>query len=382
MKKKIIVFTGSRADYGLLRPLIKRIKNNKLIDLTIVAGSHHFSKMLGLTYKEILKDKNKINYSCSVKIKQTSYEGVIKYCGKSMINYSGFLKKNKPDMVILLGDRYEVFAFCVASFFLNIPISHIHGGELTEAAFDDSLRHSITKLSDYHFVSHKSYRKRVIQLGENPKNVFNVGALGIENIIKDDLISKNDLFRKYNVPMNIKKALVTFHPETKNKTNIKKQINKLLSALFSIKNVFYIFTYNNADPYGKYFIKKIVSFNKKFKNSIIFKSMGSNIYHSFLKNSDIVIGNSSSGIIEAPSLKVQTLDIGDRQKGRIFAKSISHCKNNKEKIIENVKKILTNNKKIRFKNPYYRKDTSKRIFQQIKKILNKKYQTKAFYDVI
>jgi|TARA_B100001964_G_scaffold181599_1_gene200827 UDP-hydrolysing UDP-N-acetyl-D-glucosamine 2-epimerase len=382
MKKKITVFTGSRADYGLLRPLIKRIKNDKQINFTIVAGSHHFSRTFGLTYKEILKDKNKINYSYPLKIKQTSFEEVIKYCGKSMINFSNFLKKNKPDMVVLLGDRYEVFSFCLASFFLNIPISHIHGGELTKSAFDDSLRHSITKLSDYHFVSHKNYKKRVIQLGENPKNVFNVGAMGVENIIKNNLIPKDQLFKKYNIPVDDKKVLITFHPETKSKLNIEKQINILLSALFSIKNVFYIFTYNNTDPYGKYFIKKITNFNKEFKNSIIFKSMGSNIYHSFLKNSDLIIGNSSSGIIEAPSLKVRTLNIGDRQKGRIFSKSVTHCKNNKRKIVENIKKILINNKKAIFKNPYYKKDTSKKIFRQIKKIINKKYQIKTFYDVI
>ena len=382
MKKKITVFTGSRADYGILRPLIMRLKNDKQVNLAIVAGSHHFSKVFGFTYKEILRDKNKINYTSPVKINKTSFEEVIKYCGKSMIHFSNYLKKNKPDLIILLGDRYEVFSFCVASFFFNIPIAHIHGGELTEGAFDDSLRHAITKLSDYHFVSHNKYKKRVIQLGENPKNVFNVGAMGIENILRDNLISKYNLFKKYNIPRNLKKILVTFHPETKDRFNIKKQIDILLSALLSIKGIFYIFTYSNSDPFGKHFIKKAINFSNKYKNSILFKSMGSKIYHSFLKSSDLIIGNSSSGIIEAPSLKIPTLNIGNRQKGRIFPKSVIQCANNKRIIAQNIKKMLKNNKKINLKNPYYKKNTSLEIFLKIKKILKKKYKNKIFYDVL
>ena len=381
MKKKILIFTGSRADYSLLKPLIKIAKKDKKIKLSIAASSLHFSKLFGFTYKEILKDKNKINYINSTKVKETSFEEVINYCGKSMMDFSNILKKSRPDIVVLLGDRYEVFSFCIAAFFLNIPIAHIHGGELTEAAFDDALRHSITKLSNYHFASHKDYKKRIIQLGEKPKNVFNVGAPGIENIIKQTFISKKKLFQKYKIPLGFKKALVTFHPETKSSITIKKQINTLLTALFSIKNIFYIFSYSNADPYGKYFIKKIISFDNKFKQSILFKSMGSKIYHSFIKNSDLVIGNSSSGIIEVPSLKVQTLNIGNRQKGRIYGKSVVHCNNNKADIVRNINKILVNKKKIDFTNPYYKKGTSKKIFLEIKKILNKKNIAKTFYDI-
>ena len=381
MKKKILIFTGSRADYSLLKPLIKIAKKDKKIKLSIAASSLHFSKIFGFTYKEILKDKNKINYINSTKVNETSFEEVINYCGKSMIDFSSILKKSRPDIVVLLGDRYEVFSFCIAAFFLNIPIAHIHGGELTEAAFDDALRHSITKLSNYHFASHKDYRNRIIQLGESPKNVFNVGAPGIENIIKQTFISKKKLFQKYKIPLSFKKALVTFHPETKSSLTVKKQINTLLTALFSIKNIFYIFSYSNADPFGKYFIKKIISFDNKFKQSILFKSMGSKLYHSFIKSSDLVIGNSSSGIIEVPSLKVQTLNIGNRQKGRIYGKSVVHCNNNKDDIIKNINKILLNKKKIDFTNPYYKKGTSKKIFLEIKKILNKKNTAKAFYDI-
>ena len=381
MKKKILIFTGSRADYSLLRPLIKIIKKSKKFRLILTASSLHFSTIFGSTYKEILEDKNKIDIAYSTKIKKTTFEEVIKYCGKSMVDFSNSLNKNKPDIAVLLGDRYEVFSYCIVCFFLNIPIAHIHGGELTEAAFDDALRHSITKLSNYHFVSHKDYRKRVIQLGENPKNVYNVGAPGIENIINENLITREKLFKKYKIPINTKKVLVTFHPETKSKLTIKKQINIFLSALFSIKNIFYIFTYSNADPYGKYFIKKIISFNKKFKRSLIFKSMGSKIYHSFLSSSDLVVGNSSSGIIEAPSLGVPTLNVGDRQKGRIFAESVSHCENKKSAIIGNLRKILFRRKKINFKNPYYKKNTSKIIFKNIKKILKQKHKAKAFYDI-
>ena len=380
-KKTVLFFTGSRADYGLLKPLIKRFSNDKSLNTKIVAGGHHFSKLFGYTYKEIIRDKIKLNYKSKVKITNTKNSELIQFLGNSLKNYSKLIMKAKPDIVVLLGDRYEVFCFCVVSFFLNIPIVHIHGGELTLGAFDDGLRHSITKLSDFHFVSHPVYARRVIQLGENPKRVFNVGALGVENTIRTKLIKKKELFKIYKIPYNRKLALVTFHPVTKNNKEYANQINELLHSISKVKDFFYIFTSSNTDPYGKYFIKKINNFAEENNNSKIFKSLGSKVYLSFMKYADLVIGNSSSGIIEAPALKTQTLNIGNRQEGREFSKSITSCDCQSNKIINILNKILYNKNRITYQNIYYKKNTSKNIFFGIKNIFKKNYTLKKFYDV-
>ena len=344
-KKTVLFFTGSRADYGLLKPLIIRFSNDKSLNTKIVIGGHHFSKLFGYSYKEIIKDNIKLNYKSKVKITNTKNSELIQFLGNSLKNYSKLITKAKPDIVVLLGDRYEVFCFCVASFFLNIPIVHIHGGELTLGSFDDGLRHSITKLSDFHFVSHSVYARRVIQLGENPKRVFNVGALGVENTIKTKLIKKKELFKIYKIPDNKKLALVTFHPATKNNEEYANQINELLYSISKVKDFFYIFTGTNTDPYGKYFIKRINNFVKKNNNSKVFKSMGSKIYLSFMKYVDLVIGNSSSGIIEAPALKTQTLNIGNRQEGRELSKSIINCDCKTKKIVNILNNLLYKKKK-------------------------------------
>ena len=380
-KKTVLFFTGSRADYGLLKPLIKIFSDDKTLITRVAAGGHHFLKLYGNTYKEIIKDKIKLNYISKLMIYNTNNKDLIKFLGDSLKNYSKLINKAKPDIVILLGDRYEVFCFCVASFFLNVPIVHIHGGELTLGAFDDGLRHSITKLSNYHFVSHFIYKKRVIQLGENPKRVFNVGALGVENIKKTKLINRNTLLKKYKIPQNKRLALVTFHPVTKNNREYANQINRLLLSISKVKSFFYIFTNSNTDPNGKYFIKKINNFVKKNNNSKLFSSLGSKVYLSFVKYVDLVIGNSSSGIIEAPALRTQTLNIGNRQEGREFSKSIISCDCKSWKIVNMLNSILYNKKKIKFQNIYYRKNTSEKIFSKIKNILKKNYELKKFYDV-
>ena len=188
-KKTVLFFTGSRADYSLLKLLIKKFSNEKSFKTKVIAGGHHFSKLFGYTYQEILKDKIKLNYRSKVKVTDTTGYELVKFFGNSLKDYSTLITKSKPDLVILLGDRYETFCFCVASFFLNIPIAHIHGGELTFGAFDDGLRHSITKLSNFHFVSHFSYKKRVIQLGENPKKVFNVAPYSLLPIRLESILT-------------------------------------------------------------------------------------------------------------------------------------------------------------------------------------------------
>jgi len=381
MKKKVLIFSGSRADYGLLKPLIYRFKKDNSIKLLIAAGAQHFSKLFGNTHKEILKDNLFIDYACPVKIDKIRDNEVVSYLGKSLTNFTKFLKKKSPDIVILLGDRYEAYSFCLASFFLNIPIAHVHGGELTSGAFDDGLRHSMTKFSNYHFSCHKNYTKRLVQLGENPKNIFNYGALGVENALNTQLIDKKELFNKFNVPLDKKKILVTFHPETKKKGNIKNEINIFLSSLKKFKDIFFIFTYNNSDSNGKYYVKKVLK--NKNKNSTIISSLGSQNYLSFLKNVDCVIGNSSSGILEAPALRTPTINIGNRQNGREFSRSIFTCKNDKKSIEQLIQRLVLKKNKINYDNLFLKKNTSLNIFKKINKILkkNNKETSKLFYDI-
>ncbi len=376
--KKIMVFTGSRADYGLLKNLLKRISSSKNYKLDIAASSIHFMKDFGKTFTEIKNDKLEVKFKGKTKLKNNDYNSVINYCGNSMLEFSNFLKKSKPDIVVLLGDRYEVFSFCISAFFLRIPILHIHGGEITTGAFDDTLRHCITKMSNYHFVSHDIYKKRVQQLGENKKKIFNYGAPGIENIKNLNSLNKKQILKKLNIPFRKTIAVVTFHPETRSKTSPHKQINTLLKGLFSLKNIFYVFTYSNTDPFGKYFIKKINMYKKK-KNVLIFKTLGTENYHNIIKVADVVIGNSSSGIFEAPSLKTPTLNIGKRQDGREMGESIFCCKNNSQDIKKNILKIFKTNK-INYKNIFYKKNTSLRMFKKIKEILKYGDFEKRFYD--
>ncbi len=381
MKKKILFYTGSRADYGLLKPLIFKFKKDKNLRTLIIAGSHHFKKSLGSTFKEISRDKIKIDYKSSVKIKKTSFKEISKYCGHCLIENSDILKKSNPDLIILLGDRYEVFSFCIAAFFFQIPIVHLHGGEKTDGAFDDSLRHSISKLSNFHFVSHSDYKKRLVQLGEDPKKIFNFGALGIENIKKAKLMSKSNLFKKLEIPLNKKKILATFHPETNSLIPQKQQIRVFLSSLKKFKNITLIFTHNNADPEGDHFIEMLKKFKKQNNNIKIFGSLGIKIYHSLIKQVDLVIGNSSSGIIEVPSLKTPTINIGNRQKGRLASKSVFHVPLKKLIIEKKISNILNKKHQIKFEDLFYKKNTSQNMYLQIKKIIKSKKILKNFYDL-
>ncbi len=382
MKKKILVFTGSRADFGILKPLIIKIKKDNTLKLILFAGPHHFQTKTGFTDQEIRKSNLKINYFQKYIFKNLNEKSILDYCGVSFSIFSKILIKNKPNIIILLGDRYEVFIFTIVAFFLNIPIAHIHGGEITSGAIDDALRHSITKMSNIHFVCHHEYKKRVVQLGENPKYVHNFGSLALEAIKKKKLLNKASLFNKYKIPTDKKTILVTFHPETKSNIPIKKQITILLSSLMTIKNTNIIFTSSNFDTFGNHFIKKIIHFCKKNKNFKMVKSLGTDEYHNFVFNVDLVLGNSSSGIIEVPILKTPTLNIGQRQKGRVFSKSIFQSELNKKIITKKINHILSNQKRISYEQKFYRKNTAQNILKEVKKFVSKKkINLKIFYDI-
>ncbi len=379
MKKKILVFTGSRADYGILRPLIYKLKKNKRIDTFIAASSHHFSKNYGNTYKEILKDFKKINYECKIKINETNIYSIINFCGKSLVSLNNYIEKTKPNMIIVLGDRYEAFVCAFVAFMQNIPITHIHGGEITKGAIDDSLRHAITKLSNYHFVCHEKYKQRIAQLGETTKNIFNYGSLSSEEIKKFRFESRSNLIKKFKIPYFKNNILATFHPETRSKVSPKKQIEIFLKSIENFKNTLFIITYNNKDESGDYFRKKIKIRNKN-KNIILFESLGVNNYYNFLNFSDIVIGNSSSGITEAPIIKTPTINIGSRQDGREFSKSIFNVPLN-HKLIKNKINEVLKLKKINYQNLFYKKDTSKKMSKKIFELVKNKNQIKSFKDL-
>ena len=325
MKRKICVVTGSRAEYGLLYWLLKRIKSDKELSLQLVVTGMHLSEEFGMTFKEIEKEF-KIDEKINIQLSSDTSEGVLSSMSLAQTLFLKAFNKTKPDIVVVLGDRYEIFSVVIAAMIAKIPIAHISGGESTEGAIDESMRHCITKISHIHFTATKEYTKRVIQLGEDPKRVFKVGSLGVENIKKFELLTKEELEKAINFKFNLKNILVTFHSVTLENNTSKKQFQELLNALDEMKNTNIIFTKTNSDINGRVINSMIKDYvSKNLHKSIVITSMGQKNYLSALQYVDAVVGNSSSGIIEAPSFKIATINIGDRQKGRIKAKSVLDC---------------------------------------------------------
>ena len=384
--KKVCVVTGTRAEYGILRPLIKRLKDDEEIQLQLVVTGMHLSPEFGLTYKLIEEDKYKIDEKVEILLSSDTSVGIAKSMGLALISFSEVFNRLKPDLLILLGDRYEIFTIASTALIEKIPIAHIHGGELTEGAIDDAMRHSITKMSYLHFTSTEEYRRRVIQLGENPNRVFNVGAMGIEGIKDATIMKEVELKRELNIDLNKKFVLVTYHPETLNENSIEKEINNLFEALSNFDELNVVFTKGNSDAGGRIINKMIDEYAKKNKDRVVaYTSLGQLRYYNAMKYCSMVIGNSSSGIIEAPSFKVPTINIGNRQKGRIQAKSIINCTADKESIINSINKGLTTefNEKIKnVINPYEGGESSLKIINIIKDYLfSSKKENKKFYDI-
>tara|TARA_Y100000816_G_C26103716_1_gene585729 strand:+ start:2059 stop:3219 length:1161 start_codon:yes stop_codon:yes gene_type:complete len=384
MKKfKICVITGTRAEYGLLKNLMKKIKENKKFLLQIIVTGSHLSSLHGNTYREIVNDGFTINSKCNILAKSDSEFAIVKSMSKAMELISNSLKVLKPNIVMMLGDRYELLSAAACCNIMKLPIAHIHGGETTEGAFDEAIRHSITKMSHIHFVAHADYRKRVIQLGENPKNVYNVGGLGVDNLSKIDLLSKNQLSKSLKIKFNKKNLLVTYHPETLSNFNEKKHIKNLLEVLKTLKDTNIFFTMPNADTNNKIIFNLINIFCKKNKNSFVFKSLGQLRYYSMLQYVDIVIGNSSSGLLEVPSFRIGTINIGDRQKGRIQSKSVINCEPNKISITKALKTAYSKKFLDKLKksiNPYGPKGAAEKIIKILESIDKVKIK-KHFYDI-
>ena len=382
---KICFISGSRADYGLLSNLMKFFKNDKKYNLQIIVTGSHLSKMHGLTYSEIEKDRFKITKKIKLNIDKKKSENISESISIGIKQFSISYKNLKPDLIVLLGDRYEIFSACCAANISQIPVCHLHGGELTRGSIDDTFRHSMTKMSQFHFVSHKEYSKRVRQLGEDPKKIYVVGGFGVDLIKKVKLLSKKNLEKKLNIQFGKKNILVTYHPETINGSKNKKDFKELLKALETLKQTKIIFTRANADKEGRLINSMIDKFVKKNKDiSYVFSSMGYKNYLSTLKFIDICLGNSSSGLLEVPTFKKITINIGDRQKDRIKASSVFDVRPKANLIIKMIKEIDKKKFKDLLKktvNPYGGGGASEKTYQIIKKLNLKNSLSNKFFDI-
>jgi len=382
--RKICVITGTRADYGLLYRLIKSIRNDPKLELQLVATGMHLSPEFGLTYKEIEKDGYTIIRKIEMLLSSDTPSAISKSTGLGLIGFGDVYNDLNPDIVVVLGDRFEVLSASIAALFSKIPIAHIHGGETTLGSFDESIRHSITKMAWWHFVAAEVYKKRVLQLGEDPKRVFNVGGLGVDAIRKAKLLSKKELMEKTGIKFGKKNLIITFHPVTLEKKTSQKHFQNLLSVLDELDYVHLIFTMPNADSNSR-IIKQMIdefvlSHNKK---SISFTSMGHVNYWSTLQFVDGVVGNSSSGLTEAPTFKIGTINIGDRQMGRVKSKSIIDCEPTKESIKKALDTLYSKDfqKKLSFvKNHYGEGNSAERILEVLRDSILPNELKKTFFD--
>lgn len=385
--KRIGIMTGTRAEYGLLKSLMQEINKDNDLELYLIVSGMHLSPEFGMTDQEIEEDGFQINAKVEMLLSSDSPAGISKSIGLGVIGFADEFQRADLDMLILLGDRYEALSAAISAMVMRIPIAHLHGGELTEGAIDEGIRHSITKMSYLHFTSTEQYRNRVIQLGENPERVFYVGALGVENIKKINLMTKEELEKSIHFEIDENTVVVTYHPVTLENNTVGEQFLNLLKVLDRNPKIRMIFTKANADTNGRIvneLIDKYAAQNSE--RACAFMSLGQKRYLSALKYCRIVIGNSSSGIIEAPSFGKPIINIGDRQKGRICADSVINCGYTQKEIQQAMETALTEefeNKARNCRNPYEKENTAANIISVIKDyLLNDKIKLKkGFYDI-
>jgi len=374
MKKKIIsILTATRAEYGLLRPVIKQLLKDETVEVRVVVTGAHLSHEFGLTYKEIEQDGIRIDRKIDIMLSSDSPSAISKTMGIAMMSFADYFAERRPDIFIVLGDRYETLAVCCAAANERIPIAHLYGGEATEGALDESFRHAITKLSYLHFTSTEDYRRRVIQLGESPDRVYNVGSLGVENVLHEPLLPRAELEEILDFSLEKPYAVITYHPVTLEHQTAQKQFVTILNVLEYQQNLSLLFTKANADEGGRVINKMIDSYVEKHNNATAFTSLGTQKYLSAVAYSSVVIGNSSSGIIEVPSLHVPTINIGDRQKGRIQAESIINCEPTEKDFSEKLAYAVSEESQQKAKsctNPYGEGNTSERICSEIRHFLS------------
>ncbi|MDO9235821.1 MAG: UDP-N-acetylglucosamine 2-epimerase [Aquabacterium sp.] len=384
MTRKICVITGTRAEYGLLRWVMQGIKDDPELTLQVIATGMHLSPEFGLTYREIEKDGFQIARKVEMLTSSDTSVGIAKSMGLGLIGFADALNELQPDLIVVLGDRFEIFAAVAAALVARIPVAHLHGGETTEGAFDEAFRHSITKMSHLHFVAAEEYRQRVIQLGEQPDRVFLVGGLGVDNIKRSKLLDRAALEASLDFNLGQKCLLITFHPVTLETSTAAHQMEELLAALAGLSETQLIFTMPNADTDGRVLIKIVEQFVTQHPNARAFTSLGQLRYLSCIAQVDGVLGNSSSGLAEVPTFKKGTINVGDRQRGRLQAESVINCEPTRQSIKAALVKLYSTEFQLSLSqvlNPYGDGGASEKVVKIIKHYSIDGIAKKAFYGL-
>lgn len=382
--RKICVITGTRAEYGLMRWVMQGVKDDPELTLQIIATGMHLSPEFGLTYREIEKDGFQIDRKIEMLTSSDTPVGIAKSMGLGLIGFADALNELKPDLIVVLGDRFEIFAAVSAALVARIPVAHLHGGETTEGAFDEALRHSITKMSHLHFVAAEEYRLRVIQLGEQPERVFLVGGLGVDNIKRLKLLDRAALEASIDFKLGPKNLLITFHPVTLETATAADQMAELLAALAELRDTQLIFTMPNADTDGRTLIKMVEQFVAQHPNARAYTSLGQLRYLSCIAQVDGVVGNSSSGLAEVPSFNKGTINVGDRQRGRLQAESVINCEPIRQSIEAALKRLYDADFQVvlrQVRNPYGEGGASEQVVKTIKHYAIDGIAKKSFYDL-
>ncbi len=384
MSRKICFVTSGRADYGLLRWVMQAVKDDPELQLQIIATGMHLSPTYGLTYQEIEEDGFFIDARIEILGSSGAAKDISESMGMAITGIASAIHDLEPDLLVVLGDRYEIFAASAAALVSKIPVAHLHGGEVTTGAFDESFRHAITKMSHLHFVATEEYKSRVIQLGENPQNVFLVGGLGVDGIKMLSLLSREELEARLGFVFGEKSLLITFHPATLDSQAPEHQMRELLRALSSLNDTTLIFTMPNADTGSDNLIQMLLDFVENNKRAKIFSSLGQLMYMSCIAQVDGVVGNSSSGLTEVPTFKIGTINIGDRQQGRLQASSVINCEPSEVQIKNAIERLYSPEFKlnlVKSSNPYGAGGASLKIVKVLKEVSLDGIIKKPFYDL-
>ena len=384
MNRKICVITGTRAESGLLRWVMQGIEDDPELTLQIIATGMHLSPEFGLTYREIEQDGFQIDHKVEMLTSSDTAIGIAKSMGLGLIGFADALSELAPDVIVVLGDRFEIFSGVTAALIARIPVAHLHGGEATEGSIDEALRHSITKMSHLHFVAAEAYRQRVIQLGEQPDRVFMVGGLGVDTINRMQLLDREALEQSLDFALGDKSLLVTFHPVTLEEGTAADQMTELLAALAELHNTQLVFTMPNADTDGRVLIRMIEQFVAQHTHARAYTSLGPLRYLSCISHVDGVVGNSSSGLLEAPSFQKGTINIGDRQRGRLQAASVINCKPTRQSITTALGHLYAPSFQLslpKVRNPYGEGGASEKVVNTLKYHAIVGIVKKTFYDL-
>lgn len=382
--KKVCVVTGTRAEYGLLKWAMDGIRRSSTLDLQVIATGMHLAPEFGLTIREIELDGFPVDRCVEMLLSSDTPVGVTKSMGLGVIGFADALAELKPDILVVLGDRYEIFAAASAAMIARIPVAHIHGGEATEGVIDEYIRHSITKMSHLHFVAAEDYRRRVVQLGEQPDRVFLVGGLGIDAIEHVQLLSRDELQTSLGLQFGPRSLLITFHPVTLEHESSERQMRELLAALDELNDTQLIFTMPNSDTDGRVLFRQINDFVAERPHAHVFTSLGQLRYLSCIAQVDGVVGNSSSGLTEVPTFKKGTVNIGDRQRGRLRASSVINCEPDRQSIRDAIAHLYSaefSSALAATRNPYGEGGASKRIVDTLERVPVGDLLKKRFYDL-